>query len=67
MSIQRDLETSQQIVCDGSNVGYIQAMTVMAAPALTPASPKHVIVDRVGRASLVFAMTSGELPVIWYM
>jgi hypothetical protein len=44
---------------------YAHAMTVMAAPAFTPARPKHATVDSVGRASLVFAITSGELPVVW--
>lgn len=41
----------------------LQAMAVMAAPAVAPASPKHAMVDKVGVASLVFAITRGELPV----
>jgi hypothetical protein len=49
---------------DGSRF-RIHAITVMAAPALTPASPKHAMVENVGQASRVFAMTSGELPVVW--
>lgn len=40
-----------------------QAIAVIVAPAPAPASPKHVIVDSVGYAPLVLAMTSGELPV----
>jgi hypothetical protein len=39
----------------------------MVAPALAPASPKHATVDSVGYAPLVLAMTSGELPVAWYI
>lgn len=46
---------------------HLQAMVVIAAPAIAPESPKHVTVDRVGRASFVFAMTRGELPVAWYI
>ena len=42
---------------------HIQAIAVMTAPAVAPDRPKQVMVDRVGRASFVFAMTSGELPV----
>jgi hypothetical protein len=42
-------------------------MVVIVAPAIAPESPKHVMVDKVGSASLVFAMTSGELPVAWYI
>jgi hypothetical protein len=45
----------------------IQAMAVIVAPAPAPASPKHATVDKVGYAPLVFAMTSGELPVAWYI
>lgn len=41
----------------------VQAIAVIVAPAVAPASPKHVIVDRVGHAPFVFAITSGELPV----
>jgi hypothetical protein len=41
----------------------VHAMTVMAAPALMPANPKHATVEKVGNASFVFAITSGELPV----
>lgn len=44
-----------------------QAIAVIVAPAPAPASPKHVIVDSVGYAPLVLAMTSGELPVAWYI
>jgi hypothetical protein len=40
---------------------------VIVAPAPAPASPKHATVDNVGYAPLVFAMTSGELPVAWYI
>lgn len=43
---------------------HVQAMTVIAAPALMPARPKHATVERVGSASLLFAMASGELPVL---
>ena len=43
------------------------AIAVMVAPAPAPASPKHATVDNVGYAPLVFAMTSGELPVAWYI
>lgn len=43
----------------------VQAMTVIAAPAFTPANPKHATVENVGNAFLVFAITSGELPVAW--
>jgi hypothetical protein len=32
---------------------------------LTPANPKHATVENVGHASRVFAITSGELPVVW--
>jgi hypothetical protein len=39
----------------------------MVAPAPAPARPKHAIVDRVGYAPLVLAITSGELPVAWYI
>lgn len=39
----------------------------MVAPAPAPASPKHATVDKVGYAPLVLAMTSGELPVAWYI
>ena len=42
---------------------YVHAITVMAAPALMPANPKHATVEKVGNASFVFAITSGELPV----
>jgi hypothetical protein len=42
-------------------------MAVIVAPAPAPASPKHATVDNVGYAPLVFAMTSGELPVAWYI
>jgi hypothetical protein len=41
----------------------VHAITVMAAPALMPANPKHATVEKVGNASFVFAITSGELPV----
>ena len=43
---------------------YIQAMNVIAAPAVAPATPKHVIVDKVGQAPFVFAVMSGEVPVV---
>lgn len=46
---------------------YAQAIAVMVAPAVAPARPKQVMVDRVGSAPLVFAMTRGELPVAWYI
>ena len=42
---------------------HVHAITVIAAPALMPASPKHATVEKVGNASFVFAMTRGELPV----
>lgn len=54
-------------------------MAVIAAPAVAPDKPKHAMVDNVGNASLVFAITRGELPVarniqssiayldLWYM
>lgn len=42
-------------------------MAVMAAPAVAPESPKHAIVEKVGSASLVFARTSGEVPVARYI
>jgi hypothetical protein len=45
----------------------IHAIAVIVAPAPAPASPKHATVDSVGYAPLVFAMTSGELPVAWYI
>lgn len=41
----------------------LHAIAVMTAPAVAPDSPKQAIVEKVGRASLVFAMTRGELPV----
>lgn len=67
MSTQRDLETKSAISPCTRCTDSIQAITVMAAPALTPASPKQAIVENVGKASLVFAMTRGELPVAWYI
>jgi hypothetical protein len=51
----------------GKHVGNVQAIAVIVAPAVAPARPKHVIVDSVGHAPLVFAVTSGELPVAWYI
>ena len=42
-------------------------MAVIVAPAVAPARPKHDMVDKVGHAPLVFAVTSGELPVAWYI
>lgn len=45
----------------------VQAIVVIVVPAPAPASPKHATVDRVGYAPLVLAMTSGELPVAWYI
>ena len=38
-------------------------MAVMAAPAVAAERPKQATVDKVGKASLVFAVTSGEVPV----
>jgi hypothetical protein len=46
---------------------HIHAIAVMVAPAPAPANPKHAIVENVGYAPLVLAMTSGELPVAWYI
>jgi hypothetical protein len=42
-------------------------MAVIVAPAPAPANPKHAIVENVGYAPRVLAMTSGELPVAWYI
>lgn len=40
---------------------------VIAAPAIAPESPKHAIVCMLGSAPFVLAMTSGDLPVAWYI
>jgi hypothetical protein len=45
----------------------VQAMVVIVAPAPAPANPKHATVENVGNAPGVLAMTSGELPVAWYI
>lgn len=42
-------------------------MNVMAAPEVAPAAPKHAIVESVGHAPFVFAITSGDLPVALYI
>ena len=41
----------------------LHAIAVMTAPAVAPDRPKQAMVEKVGRASLVFAMTRGEVPV----
>lgn len=57
-----DLDLGQQ--CKrGKYLCDVQAIAVIVAPAVAPARPKHVIVDSVGHAPFVFAVTSGELPV----
>ena len=43
---------------------FLQAIAVIAAPAVAPESPKHATVDSVGKAPLVFAIRRGELPVV---
>ncbi len=45
------------------NVANPHAITVIIAPAVAPAAPKHAMVENVGRAPGVLAITSGELPV----
>lgn len=39
------------------------AMAVITAPDVAPAAPKQVIVEKVGQASLVLAITKGDFPV----
>lgn len=63
-----DLETCMlSLPLSQSNVlvagGCVQAMKVMTAPAVAPAEKKQDMVERVGRAPLVFAIAKGELPV----
>lgn len=63
-SIQKDLKKFISLIsCREDSIASLQANTVIAAPAVAPAAPKHVTVENVGRAPLVFAITRGELPV----
>jgi hypothetical protein len=61
--LERTCNQISSIRVDTKTICCVHAIAVMVAPAVAPASPKHATVEKVGNASLVFAITRGELPV----